>query len=188
MEILKIYSDGACSGNQNETNIGGWGAILEYGSSIKELHGGEPDTTNNRMELMAVIRAFSALKRDGLTVRVYTDSSYVSNAFREGWIANWQANGWKTAGKKPVENRDLWEELIALTGKHDVRFFRVKGHVNLGSPNTDVSRHYEKFTAINGRDFTMEEFRRIIEMNNRADALANQGIDEIRASKAPSGI
>ena len=180
MAILNIYSDGACSGNQNETNTGGWGAVLEYGEHRLDISGGSPNTTNNRMELSAVIEALKVLKRDDVRIRVFTDSSYVSNAFREGWVANWQANGWKTAGKKPVENRDLWEELLSLTAKHEVRFFRVKGHVNLNSPNTDVTKHYEKFTAINGSGFSLDEFRHIIEMNNRADELANMGIYEAR--------
>ena len=182
MAILNIYSDGACSGNQNETNIGGWGAVLEYGDSRIDICGGEENTTNNRMELCAVIGAFNALKRSGLKVRVFTDSAYVSNAFREGWLENWLANGWKTAGRKPVENRDLWEKLIAHTEKNDVRFFRVKGHVNLDSPNTDVMKHYRKFTELNGDDFSLAEFRHIVELNNRADELANAGIYEIRVS------
>jgi len=186
MAILNIYSDGACSGNQNDLNTGGWGAVLEYGESRIDISGGEENTTNNRMELSAVIGAFKALKRSGLSVRVFTDSSYVSNAFREGWIANWKANGWKTAGRKPVENRDLWEELISLVEKNEVRFFRVKGHVNLDSPSTDVMKHYKKFTELNGEGFSLAEFRHIIEMNNRADELANIGIYEIRKS-APEG-
>ena len=182
MAVLNIYCDGACSGNQNETNIGGWGAVLEYGDHRLDISGGEENTTNNRMELRALIGALGMLKRKGVEIRVFTDSAYVSNAFREGWIENWQANGWKTSAKKPVENRDLWEKLLSLTRKHDVRFFRVKGHVNLDSPNTDVMKHYEKFTAVNGEDFSLAEFRHIIEMNNRADELANMGIYEIRVS------
>ena len=99
MTILKIYTDGACSGNQNATNVGGWGAILEYGEHTKELHGGEVNTTNNRMELTAVIEAFRTLKRPGLRAEVYSDSSYVMNCFRQGWYKSWEKNGWKTSQK-----------------------------------------------------------------------------------------
>ena len=180
MSILKIYTDGACSGNQNETNVGGWGAILEFGDAKKELHGGEIDTTNNRMELTAVIEAFRALKRDGLRIQVFTDSSYVANCFREKWYESWQQNGWRNAKKEPVENRDLWEELLTLVEKHQVIFYRVKGHVNTNSPNVNLDAHFEKFKEMNGSAFPYSEFIYITEMNNRADALANMGIDELR--------
>ena len=180
MSILRIYTDGACSGNQNETNIGGWGSILEFGDSQKELHGGELNTTNNRMELTAVIEALKILKRDGLTIEIFTDSSYVASCFRDKWYVNWRKNGWMTSGKKPVENRELWEELIGLVEKNKVEFFRVKGHVNLSSPNTNVSEHYKKFKQWNGNRFTMDDFIYITEKNNRADTLANIGMDELR--------
>ena len=180
MSILKIYTDGACSGNQNEENIGGWGAILEFGESRKELHGGAINTTNNKMELTAVIQAFRALKRDGLRIQVFTDSSYVANCFINKWYESWQKNGWKNSKKEPVENRELWEELISLVEKNQVLFYRVKGHVNLDSPNTDGDGHYQKFREMNGPGFTYEDFEYITEMNNRADALANMGIDEAR--------
>ena len=180
MSILRIYTDGACSGNQNETNIGGWGSILEFGDKRKELHGGGLNTTNNRMELTAVIEALKILKRDGLTIEIFTDSSYVASCFRDKWYMNWCKNGWMTSGKKPVENRELWEELISLVEKNKVEFFRVKGHVNLSSPNTNLAEHYKKFKQWNGDRFTMDDFIYITEKNNRADALANIGMDELR--------
>ena len=180
MSILRIYTDGACSGNQNETNIGGWGSILEFGDNRKELHGGELNTTNNRMELTAVIEALKILKRDGLVIEIFTDSSYVASCFRDKWYMNWRKNGWMTSGKKPVENRELWEELISLVEKNKVKFFRVKGHVNLSSPNTNLAEHYKKFKQWNGDRFTMDYFIYITEKNNRADALANIGMDELR--------
>ncbi|MBP3815425.1 MAG: ribonuclease HI [Firmicutes bacterium] len=180
MSILKMYTDGACSGNQNQENTGGWGAILEFGENQRELFGGEENTTNNRMELTAVIEAFKALKRDGLKIQVFTDSSYVANCFREKWYETWRANGWKNAKKEPVENRDLWEQLLPLVEKNQVLFYRVKGHVNLDSPNTNIDSHYEKFKEMNGKIFTRDDFLYITRMNNRADALANQGIDQVR--------
>ena len=112
--IVNFYTDGACSGNQNDTNVGGWGAILEYGDTVKELHAGEVNTTNNKMELDAVINAFRQLKREGLTIHVFTDSSYVANCFLNKWYVNWRKNGWKNKKKEPVENRDRWEELISM--------------------------------------------------------------------------
>lgn len=180
--ILKIYTDGACSGNQNRNNIGGWGAILEFGKHRKELHGGEINTTNNRMELTAVIEAFKTLKRDGLTIQVFSDSSYVMNCFREGWYRNWIRNGWQTKSKKNVENKELWQELITLTQKNNVHFFRVKGHVNLKSKQIDLNKIYQKFTEWNGEEFTFEDFQYITEQNNRADELANIAMDEVRAN------
>ena len=176
-----MYTDGACSGNQSRQNTGGWGAVLEYGTHRKELHGGEINTTNNRMELTAVIEGFAALKRDGLPVDVFSDSSYVMNCFRNGWYKSWEKNGWKTSSGKPVENQELWKALLALVRKHDVRFFRVKGHVDLSSSSTDSGKLYSKFTEWNGKEFTFDDFTHVTEMNNRADELANVGIDEIRA-------
>ena len=185
MAILKIYTDGACSGNQNDANFGGWGAILEYNTAVKELHGGEADTTNNRMELTAVIRAFEALQRDGLTIELYSDSSYVINCFKQGWYRNWERNGWKNSKKEPVENKDLWETLLALLRKHRVSFFHVKGHVSLQtSTPAALQKLYDKFRKDNGPSFTYEEFLHVTERNNRADALANEGVAEARAAAA----
>ncbi|MBQ1959558.1 MAG: ribonuclease HI [Firmicutes bacterium] len=180
MAILRIYTDGGCSGNQSDENFGGWGAILEYGEHRKELHGGEVNTTNNRMELTAVIEAFKALKGPGYTIEVFSDSSYVMNCFREKWYESWENNGWKNAARKSVENQELWKELLALVRQHNVKFFRVKGHVNLNSKSTDFDKLYTKFVEWNGARFSFEDFKYITEMNNRADELANMGIDEVR--------
>jgi len=141
-EVVEIYSDGACRGNPGP---GGWGAILRYKGKEKELWGGEAATTNNRMELLAVIRALEALKRPS-QVRLYTDSLYVMKGIQT-WIHAWKRKGWKTADKKPVKNEDLWRELEAAAGRHRVEWHWVKGH----------SGHPE---------------------NERADALANRGIEE----------
>ena len=124
MKTVTIYTDGACSGNPGP---GGWGAILMYGAFKKELSGGEPHTTNNRMELTAAIMALNALK-EACTVELYTDSAYLCRAFQENWVYNWQRNGWKTSGKKDVENKDLWLQLIAHTKKHSINWHKVKGH------------------------------------------------------------
>lgn len=178
---IKIYTDGGCSGNQSDENIGGWGAILEYGEHRKELHGGEINTTNNRMEMTALIAALSALKKEGLDIEVFSDSSYLMNCFREKWYVSWRKNGWKNSKKEPVENRELWEELLALVEKQgNVEYFRVKGHVNLKSKSTDFNALYEKFVEWNGARFSFEDFKYVTEMNNRADELANIAMNELR--------
>lgn len=175
-----MYTDGGCSGNQQSENFGGWGCVLEMGEHQKELFGGEANTTNNRMELTAVIEGFKALKRDGLDIEVFSDSSYVANCFREKWYESWEKNNWRNAARKSVENQDLWKELLAFVRKHNVRFFRVKGHVNLNSKVTDFDKLYEKFVQWNGAAFSFEDFKYITTMNNKADELANKGIDQVR--------
>ena len=121
---VTIYTDGACSGNPGP---GGFGAILMYGEHKKELSGGEPETTNNRMELMGVITALQALKRP-CTVQLYTDSQYVVNAIEQGWAKKWRANGWMRNKKDKAMNPDLWETLLELLEVHQVKFHWVKGH------------------------------------------------------------
>jgi ribonuclease HI len=118
-----IYTDGACSGNPGP---GGWGAVLRYGDHLKELHGGEPSTTNNRMELMAAIRALETLARP-TDVQLYTDSRYVLDGITK-WLPNWERRGWKTASKQPVKNVDLWQRLVAAMQPHEVTWHWVKGH------------------------------------------------------------
>jgi ribonuclease HI len=142
--IVEIYTDGACRGNPGP---GGWGVLLRYKGKEKTCHGGELNTTNNRMELTAVIKALEALNRPGCQVRLYSDSKYVLNGISE-WMANWKKRGWKTAAKKPVLNVELWQQLDALAAQHEIQWHWVKGH----------SGHPE---------------------NERADALANLGIDEL---------
>lgn len=120
---ITIFTDGACSGNPGP---GGWGALLRYGKVEKELSGGEADTTNNRMEMTAVIEALTAL-RGCCEVDLYTDSTYVQKGITE-WIDNWKRRGWRTANRKPVKNQDLWRALDEVSGKHRVRWHWVKGH------------------------------------------------------------
>lgn len=141
---VDIFTDGACSGNPGP---GGWGAILRAGTHEKTLCGGEPATTNNRMELLAVIRALETLKRPS-TIRVHTDSQYVQKGISE-WIHNWKRRGWTTSNKQPVKNADLWRALDAAQAMHEVTWVWVKGHAG----------HVD---------------------NERADALARQGVDQVR--------
>lgn len=124
MKEIDIYTDGACSGNPGP---GGWGVVLIYQENKKELFGYQPETTNNRMELFAAIQGLSALK-ESCVVNLYSDSSYLVNAFEKHWIEKWQRNGWKTSTKSPVENQDLWKLLLIHVRKHQVRFIKVKGH------------------------------------------------------------
>jgi ribonuclease HI len=177
---VNIYTDGACSGNQHEHNIGGWGAVLEYGGSLKKVHGGERNTTNNRMEMKALIGAFAALTREDLYIRVFSDSSYLMDCFRKKWYLNWQRNGWLNAKKQPVENRDLWELLLPRLQNNEIEFFRVKGHISTMSGAEKLKPVYKKFKEWNGDCFTYEDFLKVTEMNNLCDELANIGIDEQR--------
>ena len=146
--ITQIYTDGGCRGNPGP---GGWGVVLQAGSAEKELWGGEANTTNNRMELTAVIRALGALTRPA-SVQIHTDSQYVQKGISQ-WIHNWKRNGWKTADKKPVKNADLWQELDRISQQHRITWLWVKGHA--AHPG-----------------------------NERADTLANRGIDELLAASA----
>jgi ribonuclease HI len=147
-KTVQIYSDGACKGNPG---VGGWGALLRYGEREQELCGGAAHTTNNRMELTAVIEALRALKR-ACVVAVYTDSQYVQRGISE-WLPAWKARGWRTASKQAVKNEDLWRELDALAQQHRVSWHWVKGHA--GHPE-----------------------------NERADRLANAGIEQLLAGRA----
>ena len=126
MKKVVLYTDGACSGNPGP---GGYGAVLIYGGVEKEIFGGEKSTTNNKMEMMAVIKGLEALK-EPCEVEVYSDSAYTVNAIEQGWIESWKKNGWKKADKKPVKNVDLWERLLELMEKHSVTFNKVKGHAD----------------------------------------------------------
>jgi len=131
--VVEVYADGACKGNPGR---GGWGAILQSGSLVKELYGGEPHTTNNRMELTAVIRALEAMKRPSV-VRIHTDSQYVQKGIT-AWIHNWKRRGWRTADKTPVKNEDLWRRLDELCAMHRVEWIWVRGHAgNVGNERAD---------------------------------------------------
>ncbi len=130
LKPVVVFTDGACSGNPGP---GGWGALLRYNGVEKELCGGEPDTTNNRMELMAAIQALETLKRP-MAVQLYTDSVYVKNGITQ-WIKGWKARGWVTADKKPVKNIDLWQRLEAATQRHTIEFHWVRGHA--GHPENE---------------------------------------------------
>jgi ribonuclease HI len=140
---VEIFTDGACRGNPGP---GGWGAVLRYDDTEKELYGGEKETTNNRMELMAAIQALESLNRS-CPVALTTDSEYVKNGITQ-WMNNWKKRNWKTANNKPVKNQDLWQRLDAATQGHDIEWHWVRGHT--GHPE-----------------------------NERADQLANRGIDEL---------
>lgn len=151
-ERVIIYTDGACRGNPGP---GGWGVILKYKGKSKELYGGEPETTNNRMELMAAIQALEALTRP-CTVELHADSKYVLQGITE-WMSNWKKRGWKTAAKTPVKNEDLWRRLDAAIERHDIEWRWIKGHSG-------------------------------DEGNERADALANLGIDSLREQQGSRAI
>ncbi|WP_043767062.1 ribonuclease HI [Algiphilus aromaticivorans] len=148
MKTVEIHTDGACRGNPGP---GGWGALLRHGGRVRELSGGEADTTNNRMELMAAISALEAL-REPCSVTLHTDSTYVRNGITQ-WMANWRRRGWKTSDGKPVKNRELWQRLDAAAQQHQIDWRWVRGHA--GDPG-----------------------------NERADALANQGLEDAQSRKS----
>jgi ribonuclease HI len=149
MGLITIHTDGACSGNPGP---GGWGAILQWNGHRKELSGAEPDTTNNRMELMAAIRALQAIKGSGKPVRLVTDSTYVKDGLTK-WIHGWKKNGWKTAAKKPVKNAELWMELETAAARHDVSWEWVKGHS--GDPENDRADELARLAIAQMRDASL---------------------------------
>ena len=124
MKCVDIYTDGACSGNPGK---GGWAAILMYNGAKKEISGASPDTTNNRMELLAIIEGLRALK-EGCKVNLYSDSAYSLDAFNKGWIEEWKRNNWRTASKQEVKNVDLWRALLIEVERHEITWIKVKGH------------------------------------------------------------
>ena len=190
-KIVNIYTDGACSGNQNEENVGGWGCVLEFAGHEKELSGAEVNTTNNRMELKALIEALSALKEGGLELCIFSDSSYLVNCFRQRWIQGWQRNGWKNAQKKPVENRELWEQLLALLAPNTAHFYLIKGHQKLkeggARANAPAFRKFKENNgdiiisakAPGGAKLSYKRFAQIVEYNDRCDALATTAIKSL---------
>lgn len=149
-EPIVVYCDGACSGNQSTNNVGGWGAVLRYKDHVKELSGGERNTSNQRMELTACIKALEHIKTASKPIEIYSDSAYVVNCMTERWYERWRRSGWKNAKKQPVENRDLWKRLLDLVERHEVTFKKVRGHAG-------------------------------VELNERADALAQEAIARLRS-------
>jgi len=178
MKTVNIYTDGACANNQSSTNFGGWGTVLEYGENVKTLFGGAINTTNNIMEMTAVIEGLKALKSKDVKINVFADSAYVVNCFNQGWYQKWRMNGWMNASKKPVENKELWVTLIDLVESFDdITFYRVKGHLKIGTK--DFNKWHEKYNKQFG-PVSKEIFTHLVNRNNEADALANQGIDQVR--------
>lgn len=149
MDILEVYCDGGCRGNQYDENIGGWGAVLKYKEHIKKIKGSKKNTTNNEMEITACIEALKIIKPSFKgEIHLYTDSNYVYRCMADKWYEKWQRNNWRTASKKPVENKNLWIKLIALVEKLNPIFHKVKGHSG-------------------------------VELNEEADTLANIAMDEL---------
>lgn len=150
MDKIIIYTDGACSNNQSKENFGGYGAVLKYKDHVKEIYDGESNTTNNRMELKAIIESLKILKRKDIPVEIYTDSAYISDCINKKWYVKWKSNGWVTSKKNPVENKDLWLNLLDLKDSFEnIKFIKVKGH----SGNKE---------------------------NERADFLARQGVKKVK--------
>ena len=147
--VVEIYTDGACSGNPGP---GGWAAVLLYQDKVKEISGSEDETTNQRMELRAVVEGLKALNVRNWQVKVYSDSAYIVNALEKGWLQKWSQNGWITSGKKPVANQDLWQELLDLSMNNRVKYIKVKGHAGdpLNERCDELARHAIKNMALQG--------------------------------------
>jgi ribonuclease HI len=180
MKNIIIFCDGACSGNGQAENVGGWGAVLKHNDQVKEIYGGSDQTTNNIMELTAAIEALKQLKSKKLKVDIYSDSAYVVNCFRNGWYHKWLINGWQTSKKEPVENKLLWQTLIELVNSFEqVTFYKIKGHLDV-KKTADVVKWHIKFNTDNKTNLTLEEFKSLIELNHLADALANKGMEPFK--------
>ena len=145
------------------------------------MYGGEPNTTNNRMELTALIQGLSALTKKNYDVFVFSDSAYLIDCLRKGWYKKWLSNGWLKSDKKPVENKGLWEKLLSYLPNYDFRFYLIKGHLSAKASEASKLKEYDRFKKNNGDGFSLEEFLQISEKNQRADELANLGIEEVRA-------
>lgn len=131
VDKIQIYCDGACSGNQYSNNTGGWGAILKYGERIKKIYGGEKNTSNQRMEITACIKALQKIKTSNIEIEIYSDSAYLVNCMNEKWYEKWESNNWRNSKKKPVENQDLWIELLKLVRRLNVSFYKVNAHTGI---------------------------------------------------------
>ncbi len=169
--MIYIYTDGSCSNNQAEENVGGWAALLTYGGYIKEISGFEVNTTNNRMEMMAVIEALKAMKKTNIPIKLFSDSAYIVNCINQKWYINWQKNGWKNAKKESVLNKDLWEGMLLEYHKFDkIEFVKIKGHVNPDNEDA-LKTNYKKYGKDSGIE-NIKEYKKHIEYNNRVDKLA----------------
>lgn len=183
---LLIATDGACSGNGRELSPGGFGAVLLFGEHKKEIFGGSPNTTNNIMEIKACIEALKSIKKPNIPTTVYSDSAYVVNCINQKWYMGWRRNGWLNSKKEPVENRELWEELLKLYEKFlDIEFIKVKGHLNLDNKSA-IKKWLDKLNSgqsgKKARNISMPEYIQAINLNNLADTLANKGMAEFLSS------
>ncbi|MDR2457591.1 MAG: ribonuclease HI [Clostridiales Family XIII bacterium] len=186
--IISIYADGACRGNHAEYTIGGFGAILEFNGNNKELKYAVRGTTNNRMEITAVLAGLNEIKNDSIknenfAINIFSDSSYVINCMRKKWYEKWQKNNWKNSNKEPVKNKELWEELFERIEeikkcKTEINFYHIKGHLDI-KKELVLMENYKKFNKKNNLSFNEDEFFHVAEMNNRADKLANEAMDII---------
>ncbi len=204
MKTINIYTDGACSGNQSSQNKGGWACLLELGDYKKIFTGNEANTTNNRMELKAVINAFEKIKASDYKMNIFTDSAYISNCINSRWYVKWLKDGWRNS-KSPKENLDLWEELLMYvapdllsnyidtkkirTTKHALsigishtKFIHVPSHVSLKSSDEKLAEKYRKFLASNkltDKEYSLQDFLHIIEQNNIVDKRAVDAAEKI---------
>ncbi len=181
--MIYLYCDGGCAGNQNDNNLGGWGTILKFKDVEKEMYGSAVNTTNNRMELTALLEGLKAIKKRHYPVTVFSDSAYIVNCFQQKWYLNWLKSGWKNSKKQPVENRDLWQQILDLVALHpNVNFYKVKGHLKSDDLNA-IKKWHSKFIADYQTNLPFEVYQQAVNYNIRVDALANRAIDQLRGEK-----
>ena len=177
--VINIYADGSRQGKAPHY-YSGWGVILEAPGQRKEFEGGAKGASNNQMEIKAVTEGLRNIKVTGADIKIFSDSAYVVNCFREKWYEGWQQNGWMTSMKKPVENRVMWQELLSMVKvHHSVIFFHVDGHIKLQRPE-EVAMYHKKFNEKNNTTFSLEEFIHVVENNIAVDKLATKGAADIR--------
>lgn len=177
--LIEIFTDGACSNNQDKENSGGYGAVLLYEGIEKRISAGEKNTSNNRMELMAVIEALKKLKRKDISIRLYSDSAYIVNCINEKWYVNWRKNGWKTSAKEPVLNKELWGELLTLYESFkEIRIIKIKGHINYNNESS-LKAAYSKLKPEEKVGLGLSEYKRLLSYNAIADKLATEAANSL---------
>ncbi len=178
--MIYLYCDGGCAGNQHDANFGGWGTILRFKDVEKELSGGAVNTTNNRMELTALLEGLKAIHKRNYRVAVFSDSAYIVNCFRQRWYEGWLKRNWTNSKKQPVENRDLWQEILNLVALHPkVEFYKIKGHLK-ADDDVAIKKWHAKFVADYHSDLPFAVYRQAVAYNIRVDALANRAIDQLK--------
>lgn len=177
-KTIYLYTDGSCQGNQSKNNKGGYGAYLKCGKYQKEISGSATNTTNNIMEMTAVIKGLQAIKDKTYSVLVFSDSAYIINCINQKWYVNWRKNGWKNSAKQEVLNKELWQDLLSeIENFKDIKFIKVKGHMD-SSKESEIKKWYNKLPSDVKSTITFDEYLEHIKGNSIADNLAVTGANK----------